>query len=98
MSTADEIRQELTALEAQRDRLLVVDLVLTDILAAANATARTKRIGDGAAEQEKLQHWDSVTPSVWEEQHAVGQRWREAHDRLLAEITSKTRRGIERSR
>ncbi|QVI22917.1 hypothetical protein KHQ06_08115 [Nocardia tengchongensis] len=111
MSTADELRKELTALEAERKRLDVVDSVLTDMVLAAGQARKTKQVGDDAAERAKLRHWDAAAPSVWDEQTEAGRRWREVHGQWFAEVTARTSRmqaargaaqtraqGVERSR
>ncbi|MFD0000169.1 hypothetical protein [Nocardia sp. NPDC127526] len=94
MSTADEIRRELAALDAERDRLNVVDGVLTDMLHAATQVAATKDYGNDEAEKNNLRHWDSTAGSVWADQSETWTRWHETHDRLFAEIT-KARSDIQ---
>ncbi|SRR6266568_4634929 len=110
MSTAEEIRRELTEAEAEKTRLRVVDDVLADVAYAAIDVRRAKDYADDAAEEAKLQHWDSVVGSVWAEQSAAAERWYAAHDRWITEVTlaerievthsadQVRRKGIERSR
>ncbi|MFD6156394.1 hypothetical protein ACFWF7_38655 [Nocardia sp. NPDC060256] len=110
MSAADEIRGELEALDAEKQRLRVVDGVLSDMLDAATEVRSAKGYVDDSAEQEKLRHWDAAARTVWAEQATANGRWLATHDRWFAEVfephqdrnapgtARSTHAGIERSR
>ena len=105
MSRAEDIKNEMAALDAERARLRVVDDVLLDMTEAGMEVHRRSDSGDEVAKT-KSQYGFTNACSTLGEFLAAGARWRELNDRYFderrAEIaapdTRVRRSGIERSR